>query len=322
MAIVAENKFKVGDWVRCIDDGNTDVLTNGNVYKVHRVTNQFVYIDDDVTGGMYSHRFEPWTPKVGERVRYKNTEFGEATVLEVDGEDIKVDTHGRYKICTERVFDLEPVFTEFTTEPLPVITEPVAAPAQPVAQPISPPALTIQTGRYYRTRDGRKVGPMEEHDNVALDTREPLVRAFVDADVRLWRTSNGAQLFNNESLDLIAEWIDEPVVAVTEVASPQEEEPTASGPKFKVGDRVTPSHRMTKDTATIVKIEDGVISVSWNDGAFGGTWGWREEELALVANEDSVEPTTTLVDITNLEDLDAIIARLKKIRKLQRKIAA
>ena len=37
---------------------------------------------------------EAWVPKVGERVRYKNREFGEATVLEVDGENhIKVDTH-------------------------------------------------------------------------------------------------------------------------------------------------------------------------------------------------------------------------------------
>lgn len=65
------------------------------------------------------------------------------------------------------------------------------------------PALTIETGKFYRTRDGRKVGP------AVGDGR---AERFSLGEKFLYRT-DGKYMFNSsESLDgdLIAEWVDEP----------------------------------------------------------------------------------------------------------------
>ncbi|MCI1002819.1 hypothetical protein HWD97_22360 [Ochrobactrum sp. C6C9] len=64
-------------------------------------------------------------------------------------------------------------------------------------------ALTIETGKFYRTRDGRKVGP------AVGDGR---AERFSLGEKFLYRT-DGKYMFNSsESLDgdLIAEWVDEP----------------------------------------------------------------------------------------------------------------
>jgi hypothetical protein len=64
--------------------------------------------------------------------------------------------------------------------------------------------VQIEVGKYYRTRDGRMVGPME------WDTHEKWP----------WDVNGTAQLWDNEgkcdegsNFDLIAEWTDEPAVA-------------------------------------------------------------------------------------------------------------
>lgn len=72
---------------------------------------------------------------------------------------------------------------------------------------LEPAALTIQAGRYYRTRDGRKVGPM----------RETLYGQWVDTKRTItsygW-SDNGTFIAGATSrLDLIAEWVDEPTPA-------------------------------------------------------------------------------------------------------------
>lgn len=91
---------------------------------------------------------EKWAPKVGDRVRYKNPTLGEATIVEIVGPDyVKVNTHGIYGICTEALSDLQPL--------------PIAAP-QSAASPTN--KLSIEAGKFYKTRDGRKVGPMVKSD--------------------------------------------------------------------------------------------------------------------------------------------------------------
>ena len=80
--------------------------------------------------------------KVGDRVRYKNPVYGEATVVRVNPDgSVVVDTHCEFGICTEDPNELEPVAV-------------AASNSNPEQH------LTIQAGRYYLTRDGRKVGPM------------------------------------------------------------------------------------------------------------------------------------------------------------------
>lgn len=85
------------------------------------------------------------------------------------------------------------------------------------------PALTIEAGKFYRTRDGRKVGPIliyssGEHFHVEDGT-------FLGD--QLWN-ADGTVLSSNRANDLVAEWIDEPAV----------EAPAKPAAKFKVGDKV------------------------------------------------------------------------------------
>ncbi len=63
------------------------------------------------------------------------------------------------------------------------------------------PALTSETGKFYRTRDGRKVGPMDEW--ISDQFRE---RA---GDGRYW-TVDGVGHNEAKGEDLIAEWVDDP----------------------------------------------------------------------------------------------------------------
>lgn len=68
-----------------------------------------------------------------------------------------------------------------------------------------PSPLTIETGKFYRTRDGRKVGPMERvsHNGQFRDTSEAVTGYG-------WY-SNGTYIEGVQgNIDLIAEWIDEP----------------------------------------------------------------------------------------------------------------
>lgn len=86
--------------------------------------------------------------------------------------------------------------------------------------------LKIEAGKFYKTRDGRKVGPMERREGFLFHEG--------------WHyNASGECCYRGRSGDcvqkdreIIAEWIDEPVVAK---AKPSNDN---AKPKFKVGDRV------------------------------------------------------------------------------------
>ena len=63
--------------------------------------------------------------------------------------------------------------------------------------------MKIEAGKYYRTRDGRKVGPIVKD---CVDGEDWMVSR---EDGRLW-TNGGRSFSGNEENDLIAEWTDEP----------------------------------------------------------------------------------------------------------------
>lgn len=71
------------------------------------------------------------------------------------------------------------------------------------------PALTIEVGKFYRTRDGRKVGPMvDETGDFGANSDD------MDLDDHVWQ-SDGTEWepecdVDNSHLDLIAEWTDTP----------------------------------------------------------------------------------------------------------------
>lgn len=89
--------------------------------------------------------------------------------------------------------------------------------------------LTIEAGKFYRMRDGRKVGPMKRFDSGHGVWKAPSVGGFGP----YWWESGEFHIGEKNPFDLIAEWVDEPADAVA--ASND----NATKPKFtfKVGDK-------------------------------------------------------------------------------------
>lgn len=74
----------------------------------------------------------------------------------------------------------------------------------PVAEATGKPVFTIETGKFYRTRDGRRVGPMRRHSDGWLNESDGHGRMWRDDGLRYYEESRG------DGSDLIAEWVDEP----------------------------------------------------------------------------------------------------------------
>lgn len=62
--------------------------------------------------------------------------------------------------------------------------------------------MKLEVGKYYRTRDGRKVGPLGEFSKNTMHTGE--------SDSRLWNLDGSRYYRNDPNSDLIAEWHNEP----------------------------------------------------------------------------------------------------------------
>lgn len=211
-------------------------------------------------------RFElvpAWQPKVGDKVRYKQKDLGEGTVIEiVDGGYVKVDTHGMFKICTERLSDIEPIPT---------------TPAAPVVAQAQPSALKIEAGRYYKTRDGRKVGPMERFDSDSL----------TDGSGKLWTDDGDRYFFDDRGgdTDLVALWED----VANDNAEPA---------RFKVGDIVMDRESVDRDKAVVRAVDGNRFTIEWfDDGKPNGTTGsWPFDDF------DLVEQPSTLSIVALIED--------------------
>lgn len=95
--------------------------------------------------------------------------------------------------------------------------------------------LTIVAGRYYKTRDGRKVGPM------CLHSKTGYIETIGDG--RIWAPDGKFVGIDGRGKDIIAEWPTEtakrgnPAATVDAIAD-EYGGAKSGGPKFKVGDRV------------------------------------------------------------------------------------
>ena len=85
--------------------------------------------------------------------------------------------------------------------------------------------MKIEAGKYYRTRDGRKVGPMTVWEGVyERDTDKPLYDCETVGGIRgaYWR-ENGLNsepgLDPDPRLDLIAEWQEGPVRSIEDLTA-------------------------------------------------------------------------------------------------------
>lgn len=68
--------------------------------------------------------------------------------------------------------------------------------------------MQIEVGKYYRTRDGRKVGPIRQYED---DTEFFDIHDIAGTTESGWIwDETGIELGKNRDIDLIAEWTDEP----------------------------------------------------------------------------------------------------------------
>lgn len=201
---MGERIYKVGDWVRALV--NWGSIEAGKVYKIpHLDDDGEPWFTSDGKGGWNDYlnlsEIEPWTPKVGERVRrFKGHNSGslvghEAVVQEI--EDISdFDHHGPWLKFEDGTSGYATSF-----EPLPVAPQPAAA-------------LKIEAGKFYRTRDGRKVlVDHNPHYNSAESDSYPWKH---DCGYGWYHglTENGTSCIGHAGSDLVAEWHDTPAAPI------------------------------------------------------------------------------------------------------------
>lgn len=142
--------------------------------------------------------------------------------------------------------------------------------------------LKIEAGKFYRTRDGRKVGPAFVVGRCAVFGNGSNYASAVWADDG--RSSRRDDKLSLKDNDIIAEWIEEPVVASNDNAQP----------KFKVGDRVSAKHdsvlgMISKgDLGTVKSVGGGQLRVTFDNGREDG---WQVENFELI----TAPPTTSIV---------------------------
>lgn len=187
---------KVGDKVRSLVT-QIDVRAGG-LYEVKTVDGGDVWVIDDVGDHFYltADEFEilpvaaaAQTFKVGDRVRTEGwARFYEVVGVDVGHIWVKLYDGSSSKESTEgKTFEFEPA------------------------------PLKIEAGKYYCTRDGRKAGPLMARNN---DSYAFAADIAGDIGIRIFQKDgvHGSLWIGNEpNLDLIAEWVDEPVKAAAPV---------------------------------------------------------------------------------------------------------
>ena len=69
--------------------------------------------------------------------------------------------------------------------------------------------MKLEIGHYYRTRDGRKAGPLET-DPTACNFYRFVGRIVGDRHMQFWSESGERAVVGTNEVDLVAEWVDEP----------------------------------------------------------------------------------------------------------------
>lgn len=288
----AKRQIEVGDRVRCTrdhDPGNQ--FTADKEYTVRYVTNESIGVvadDNGTQNGWASEYFElvtepathEWKPKVGDRVRVVKHRNWFGDVLNYIEPGSEVELTGLLDGGDFEVPEGE-TWTAFTTntqywirsddlEPLPVAAEEQGA-----------GGLRIVVGRYYRTRDGRKVGPMRDYGH-STNLSGPVS----GDDYNRCYNPDGTHEFGETNIDLVAEWAGpEPVAVASATATP--------AGKFKVGDRVR-----VKGSDNLV----GVVATRSARGTMSVRWDVSGSESIAWWDDDDLEPADTPVSAAGTAD--------------------
>ncbi|OOO25650.1 hypothetical protein [Agrobacterium sp. YIC 4121] len=129
------------------------------------------------------------------------------------------------------------------------------------ASNLEPSAATIkiEAGKFYRTRDGRKVGPAFIVGSCAIFGNGSNYASAVWADDG--RSSHRDDKLSLKDNDIIAEWIEEPV------AKPSNDN---AQPKFKVGDLIR--HKTLKLEGVVKEVVDQrTVRTHWTKEGWGAT---------------------------------------------------
>ncbi|HWD14299.1 MAG TPA: hypothetical protein VG519_13195 [Pseudochrobactrum sp.] len=296
---------EVGDKVRSLVT-EMDVVA-GNEYRVIDAYGATVHVTDAV-GDPYRLEAGEWEPltadevtdndkppfKVGDRVRLikdgQSTTGAVGKLATIESWAEKLIDNGQYLLNIDGPVDYQtravtPNYTRATPDCFELV-------------------LQIEAGKYYRTRDGRKVGPMERvsHNGQFRDTSEAVTGYG-------WY-SNGTYIEGVQgNIDLIAEWVDDPVTENTNHnTTPVTEQREAEPRRFKVGDKVRAliDYCWVKSgTEYIVNSLDSDGDV-WLKNVDGKDAYMTDSELELITPvEEKHTPATQSGEVTLKISLDA-----------------
>lgn len=198
-----EGRFKVGDRVKIIDNmtpagmkKNLEVGSEHTIVRAARTQPDAWILSGDELHWWPADQLlstPEWQPKVGDRVRVDyNSDWrgdGEVILTVLESCNVRMDD-GRVG-----------GFSFHHLMPLPVAAEAQGAVEAP---------LTIEAGKFYKTRDGRKVGPMEVTYRPDYTDRDGNRAAFhVDGMGHYAANGNWLERLGQEAGgDLVAEWVD------------------------------------------------------------------------------------------------------------------
>ncbi|NKC04457.1 hypothetical protein [Brucella haematophila] len=200
---------KVGDKVKSlvtqldVREGATYEVKNidfdGDIWVTDDVGDRFYLTTDEfellpVAGATGKPAF-----KVGDRVRLIKDGLSTtgavgklATIKSWSGG--KVVDNGQYLLNIDGPVDYETL-----------AVQPQYTRASPECFELLAPSLTIETGKFYRTRDGRKVGPMRRQAFGWVASKRIIATDQCD-----WYEGGNFSLYRDREHDLISEWVDEP----------------------------------------------------------------------------------------------------------------
>jgi hypothetical protein len=275
-------KFKVGDRVRfAMDYGHAKKGDEGTIVSFWAedgavVTHKTVNHSCNFSRIELVPSVAAWHPKVGDRVRFVcdsnagGERYGAKGEYATAASEVHISEDGRHYLSVK----LDDNRCGFPPSAYLADIEPIQAPT----------TLAISSGKFYKTRDGRKVGPV--------------VVAQGQSGYWPWKLASGTHYYRNDGHscpgwayghsdadDLIAEWVDdfayEPGPWSDEPAVAAIANDNAAPAKFKVGDRVKfrpgyPSSVAGRE-ATVVAID--AFGVQVDLGVRGGVSTESESDL-------------------------------------------
>lgn len=233
--------FTEGQFVRVLHTDYKDEFPVGSVFKVGESYSHGVEPEGEHASLFFlNHELEPWQPRVGERVRVINsvvvTHWNEFWAKE---NGVKLSL-GDFVYVTNFIPDylrgtsaVEITARQNGSGPRWLLDK--FEPILTTTTPEQPATFKIEEGKFYKTRDGRKIGPMV----VAQGRGKPWPwKSRYGLNIYYFKENGfscpGSAHLHRDTDDIVAEWIDEPVTESSTTTAGNDN----TQPKFKASDRV------------------------------------------------------------------------------------